>query len=92
MANMSAGDRGGMERAHVTNEALMRTGTTGERLAAVYVGVGLAILAALSYAAVQAIHGWDHIIVIADIVLVVAALAAFLHRRPSSDHHHDVLG
>jgi hypothetical protein len=85
MANMSMGDRGGIERAASGNEHLLRTGTTGKRVAAGYVVVGLAIFAALSYAAVQAIHGWDHIIVIADIVIVVAALAFFLHREPATN-------
>jgi hypothetical protein len=89
MANMSMGDRGGIERAAMGNEALLRTGTTGRRVSIAYVLIGLAVFAALSYAAIEAIHGWDHIIVIADIVIVVLALAFFLHRRPGT---HDVTG
>lgn len=89
MANMSMGDRGGIERAAQGNESLLRTRGAGEWVARTYILVGLVVLAALSYAAIDAIHGWDHIVVIADVVIVVAALAFFLHRRPSSQ---DVTG
>lgn len=85
MANMSMGDRGGIERAAAGDESLLRTGRTGQRVAAGYVVVGLVVLAALSYAAVRTIHGWDHIVVIADIVIVVAALAFFLRREPPTN-------
>lgn len=89
MANMSMGDRGGLERAAMGNESLLRTRGTAHRVSQIYVLIGLVVLAALSYGAIQKIHGWDHIIVIADVVLVVAALAFFLHRRPGA---HDVTG
>lgn len=85
MANMSMGDRGGIERAASGNEAMLRTGKTGKRVSIAYVLIGLAVFAALSYAAIQAIHGWDHIIVIADIVIVIAALAVFLNREPPTN-------
>ncbi len=80
MANMSMGDRNSFERATIGSERLARPGKEGSAWAIGYVLVGLVVLGALSYAAVQAIHGWDHIVVIADIVIVVAALAAFLNR------------
>ena len=85
MANMSMGDRGGIERAASGDESMLRTGAAGRRFVAAYVLIGAVILAALSYAAVDAIHGWDHIVVIADIVIVVAALAAFLNRKPATN-------
>ena len=85
MANMSMGDRNAMERAAAGNEAMLRTGKTGSRVATSYVVVGLLIFAALSYAAIEAIHGWDHIIVIADIVILVVALAVFLRHSDDSN-------
>ncbi len=84
MANMSMGDRNSFERATIGTETLIKQTAAGRRWSVGFVLVGLGVLAALSWAMVEAIHGWDHIIVIADIVIVVGALAAFLY-RPGRD-------
>ena len=81
MANMTIGDRNQMERATIGDETTFRPRDGSKRGQTVYFVIGLAILAALSYAAIEAIHGWDHIIIIADLVILTLAVAAFAYNR-----------
>src|SRR5215207_7159924 len=86
MANMSPGDRGSFERATIGNETSFRPRDGSQRGQTIYFVVALAILAVMSYAAIQAIHGCDHIIVIADLVIIVGALAVFIQGRREQRH------
>lgn len=84
MANMSAGDRNSFERATTGNEHLLRPRDGSKRAVNIFLVIGIVVLAALSYAAIERYHGWDHLIVIGDVALVVAALGAFLYRKPEN--------
>jgi hypothetical protein len=81
MANMSAGDRGSFERATIGNETSFRPRDGSRRGTTITFLILLVILVALSAAMIAAIDGWAHIIVIADLVLIVGALAFFISGR-----------
>ena len=81
MANMNMGDRNALERATVGTESLMRTRNGSSRGTTIFFMVAMVILAALSYAAIKAIHGWDHIFVILDLIVFTAAIAVFVRGR-----------
>ena len=87
MANMSAGDRGSFERTGLGSESRPRRGGggggTGTTVAFVILVV---ILIALGGAAIAAIDGWAHLIVIADLVLIVGCLAVFIRGRKEQQH------
>jgi hypothetical protein len=86
MANMSAGDRGSFERATIGNETSFRPRDGSRRGTTITFLILLAVLVALSAAAIAAIDGWAHIIVIADLVIVVVALAFFIQGRREQRH------
>ena len=86
MANMSQSDRNAMERASAGNESMLRTKDGSKTGMTVFLVIGVIILIALSYAAIDAIHGWDHIIVIADLIILTAAIAWFVRGRRENVH------
>lgn len=79
MSNLRVQDRNQLERARYA--APPRVSSGGRRATQIYTVVALFVLAALSYAAFQAFDGWHHLIVIGDIVLIVLALAAWIHSQ-----------
>jgi hypothetical protein len=81
MANMSSGDRGSFERATIGNETSFRPRDGSHRGTTIAFLVLLVILVALSATMIATIDGWAHIIVIADLVLIVGALAVFIRGR-----------
>ena len=85
MANMTQGDRNQFERATIGSETLNRPRDGSNRGTTITFVVLLAILAALSWAAIEAIDGWAHWVVIADLVLVTVALAVFMRSRTKTD-------
>lgn len=85
MANLSMGDRNAMERAAAGDESILRGRDGSRRGQTIYLVIAMVILAALSFAAFQAIHGWDHIIIIADLVIFTGAVAAFVYRKPTNE-------
>jgi hypothetical protein len=86
MANMSAGDRGSFERATIGNETSFRPRDGSRRGTTITFVILVAILIALSAAAIAVIDGWAHIIVIADLVLIAGALAFFIQGRRDQRH------
>lgn len=82
MSRMTVNQRNQLERAQYS--APQRTSTGGRRATIAYTMTGLVVLAVLSYAAFQVFDGWHHLIVIADIVLVFLAVAAWIYsQRPN---------
>ena len=86
MANMSAGDRGSFERTGLGSERSPRRGGGGGTGTTVTFVILVLILIALGGAAIAAIDGWAHIIVIADLVLIAACLAVFIRGRREQEH------
>jgi hypothetical protein len=66
------------------NSGLTRMTERGQRVLTVLTVLFIGVLAALTYAAVQIFDGMHHLIVIADVVLIVVALAFWLNsvRQP----------
>lgn len=79
MSNLRVQDRNQFERAQYASPPRMSAG--GRRAMQAYTVIGLMILAALTFAAVQVFDGWHHLIVIGDIVLVVLAIAAWIYSQ-----------
>ena len=78
MSNLTETQRSQMEAANFSESARVRS-RTGQRVAGAYVGIGLILLAVLSFAAYQAFDGWPDAIVLGDIVLIVLGLAAWVY-------------
>ena len=85
MANMSSGDRGSFERTGLGSERSPRSSGAGRGTTVTFVILVL-ILIALGGAAIAAIDGWAHIIVIADLILIVGCLAVFIRGRKEQQH------
>jgi hypothetical protein len=77
MSNLRVQDRNQFERSQYTSPARLSAG--GRRAMQIYSVVGLAVLAVLTFAAVQVFDGWHHLIVLGDIVLVFLAIAAWIY-------------
>ena len=82
MSNLRVQDRNQYERAAYS--APPRISEGGRRALTIYTIVGLVVLAALSYAAFQVFDGLHHLIVIADVVIVVIGLAFWVN--PQRQH------
>ena len=80
MSNMSQADRNAIERMASGGERT-RGADGPSRGTAIFLAFELAVLAALSYAAVRAFHGWDHLVVIADLLIFTAAIAVWVRGR-----------
>jgi hypothetical protein len=79
MSNLTVNQRNQYERASLNESSLRPRSKSGQRAAGAYVGVGLILLAVLTFAASQVFDGWPSAIVLADIVLVVLGLAAWIY-------------
>ena len=86
MTGMSQIDRNQVFRYDLqeTRPRLMRTSERGDRILGVLTVLFCGVLGALTHAAVQVFDGVHHLIIIADLVLVVLALAVWINsmRRP----------
>lgn len=82
MANMSESQRAQYERAELgfSGDRLSRATTSQERVWAILTVIFGGVLIALSIAAIQVFDGWDHLIVIADLVILFFAVAIWLNR------------
>lgn len=80
MANMTQNDRAQFERYDLRERRPRMTEVSegGQRFLAGLTILFIGVLAALTYAAVQVFDGMHHLIVIADIVIVVLALAYWI--------------
>ena len=78
MSRMTVNERNQYDRAGYV-ERSPRLSESGRRAMIITTVVGLVILAALSVAAFQVFDGGHHWIVIADIVIVVLGLAAWVN-------------
>jgi hypothetical protein len=77
MANLRVQDRNQFERADYA--AAPRLSDRGRRALTIFTILALAVLAVLSYAAFQVFDGGHHWIVLADIVIIVLGLAAWVN-------------
>ena len=73
MGNMTVHDRNQYERANLSQAPRVSGAARGVMIA--YTIVGLVVLAALTFAAVQVFDGWSHAIIIADLIIVFFGLA-----------------
>jgi hypothetical protein len=81
MSRMTELDRNQFERATYSERSMRPRSAAGRRATAVFLLVSIGILAALTVAAIQVFDGWDHLIVIGDIVIFTAAVAVWLNRE-----------
>ena len=80
MSRMTEADRNQFERATYSERSLRPRSDGGRRATIAFVVIGLAVLAALTVAAIQVFDGWAHLIVIGDLVIFTAAIAIWLNR------------
>ena len=87
MSNMTENQRSQLERYDLreTRSPLTGLSDAGQRVLTVLTVLFIAVLAVLTYAAVQVFDGWHHLIVIADIVIVFLAIAAWIYSMRQSD-------
>ncbi len=78
MSRMTVNERNQFERSGY-NEPSPRLSDAGRRAMLIYIIVAFVVLAVLSVAAFQVFDGGHHWIVIADIVIVVLGLAAWVN-------------
>jgi hypothetical protein len=80
MSRMTELDRNQFERATYSERSLRPRTEGGRRATIIFVVIALAILGALTVAAIQVFDGWAHLIVIADLIIFTAAIAVWLNR------------
>ena len=80
MSRMTEADRNQFERATYSERSMRPRSEGGRRATIVFVVIAIAILGALTVAAIQVFDGWPHLIVLGDIVLFTAAIAVWLNR------------
>ena len=73
MGNLTVQDRNQYERAGYS-DAPRLTGAARRAMIA-YTVIGLIVLAALTFAAIQVFDGWTHLIILADLIIVFFGLA-----------------
>jgi hypothetical protein len=81
MSRMTEADRNQFDRATYSERSLRPRTDAGRRATITFVVVAIAILAALTVAAIQVFDGWAHLIVIADLIVFTAAIAIWLNRE-----------
>ena len=81
MSRMTETERGMLDRAELGygGDRLSRATPAGERALSVLTPIFIVILGLLVFAAYQVFDGWPHAIVIADLVIVFLAIAAWLY-------------
>ena len=87
MSNMTQNDRNQLSRYDLQERSSMtELSERGAKILAILTVVFIGVLAALTYAAVQVFDGMHHLIIIADIVLVVLAVAFWINstRQPET--------
>ena len=92
MSSMTETDRNQFSRYDLqeTRPSLTRVSERGMRILSALTIIFVGVLAALTYAAVQVFDGWHHVIVIADIALVILAVAAWINStRPAPEAEAD---
>jgi hypothetical protein len=77
MSNLRVQDRNQYERAGYAAQPRLSEG--GRRALTIYTIVALAVLVALSIAAFQVFDGGHHWIIVADLVIIVLGLAAWVN-------------
>ena len=87
MSNMTENQRAQYERYDLRERRPRMTELSegGQRLLGGLTILFIGVLAALTWAAVQIFDGWHHLIVIADIVLVLGAIAVWIYSTRQSD-------
>jgi uncharacterized membrane protein YqjE len=87
MSNMTENQRAQFERYDLreTRSRMTSVSERGQRYLAGLTIVFIAVLVVLTIAAVQVFDGWHHLIVIADIVLVIGAIAVWIYSTRQSD-------
>jgi hypothetical protein len=78
MANMTVCDRGQMDRAALSENTGVRIGRVGRHMLSAYLVIASAVLGLLLVWAAQVFDGWHHLIVIADLVVVLFGIAAWV--------------
>jgi hypothetical protein len=87
MSNMTENQRAQFERYDLRERRPRMTTVSdrGQRYLAALTLVFIAVLVVLTIAAVQVFDGWHHLIVIADIVLVLGAIAVWIYSTRQSE-------
>jgi hypothetical protein len=87
MANMTENQRAQFERYDLRERRprINSVSDRGQRYLAALTLIFIAVLVVLTIAAVQVFDGWHHLIVIADIVLVIGAIAVWIYSTRLSD-------
>jgi uncharacterized membrane protein YqjE len=87
MANMTENQRAQFERYDLreTRPRINRVSERGQRYLAGLTLLFIGVLVVLTIAAVQVFDGWHHLIVIADIVIIFLAIAAWIYSTRQSD-------
>jgi hypothetical protein len=80
MSRMTEADRNQFERATYSERSMRPRTDAGRRATITFVVISIAILAALTVAAIQVFDGWAHLIVIGDLIIFTAAIAVWLSR------------
>jgi hypothetical protein len=80
MSRMTQADRNQFDRATYSERSMRPRSEAGVRATVIFTLVAVAILGALTWAATEVFDGWHHLIVIADIVILALAIAAWLNR------------
>jgi hypothetical protein len=85
MSNMTENQRAQYERYDLRERRPRMTELSegGQKLLSGLTILFIGVLAALTWAAVQIFDGWHHLIVIADIVIIFLAIAAWIYSTRS---------
>jgi hypothetical protein len=81
MSRMTVSDRNQFERANLVEPDQRPRTPLGRRALFAYTVIALAVLAALTYGALQVFDGVPHLIVIGVLVILVLGLAAWVNPR-----------
>jgi hypothetical protein len=87
MSNMTENQRAQFERYDLRERRPRMTEVSerGQRFLAGLTILFIGVLAALTWAAIQIFDGWAHLVVIADLVIVFLAIAAWIHSTRGDD-------
>ena len=87
MSNMTENQRAQYERYDLRERRPRMTELSegGQKLLSALTILFIGVLAALTWAAVQIFDGWHHLIVIADIVIIFLAIAAWIYSTRGDD-------